>query len=133
MRNKDRFDKRVKESTLEVGDKVLVRNIRIRGKHKLTDKWEPSIHVVVERVRDLQVYKVCSQDKNAPVRVLHRDLLLPCGFLNTSEESVPVPDSGNLLNLKHGAKRELNCLGINNRIQKMKSAYSVGSLQEKQG
>ncbi len=34
MRNKDRFDKRVKESTLEVGDKVLVRNIRIRGKHK---------------------------------------------------------------------------------------------------
>lgn len=94
MRNKDRFDKRVKESTLEVGDKVLVRNVRIRGKHKLADKWEPSIHIVVERVGDLPVYKVCSQDKNAPARVLHRDLLLPCGFLTTSEESIPDPDSG---------------------------------------
>lgn len=50
MKNKDRFDKRVKESTLDVGDKVLVRNVRIRGKHKLADKWEPTIHVVAERV-----------------------------------------------------------------------------------
>lgn len=31
-RNKVRFDKRVTESTLEVGDHVLVRNVRIRGK-----------------------------------------------------------------------------------------------------
>ncbi len=93
MRNKDRFDKRVKESTLEVGDKVLVRNVRIRGKHKLAERWEPSIHIVVERVGDLPVYKVRSQDRDAPVRVLHRDLLLPCGFLTTPQESIPDPDS----------------------------------------
>ncbi|KAL1258008.1 hypothetical protein QQF64_011252 [Cirrhinus molitorella] len=91
MRNKDRFDKRVRESTFDVGDKVLVRNVRIRGKHKLADKWELSIHTVVERVGDLPVYKVRSQD-NAPARVLHKDLLLPCGFL-TSEESIPIPSS----------------------------------------
>ncbi len=66
MRNKDIFDKRVKESTFEVGDIVLLRNVRIRGKHKLADKWEPSIHILVERVGDLPVYKVCSHDKNAP-------------------------------------------------------------------
>ncbi len=83
-----------------------MRNVRIRGKHKLADKWEPSIHVVVERVGDLPVYKVCSQDKNAPVRVLHRDLLLPCGFLNTSEESVPDSDSGKSSKPKsHSQKR----------------------------
>lgn len=89
LRNKDRFDKRVKESTLEVGDEVLVRNVRIRGKHKLADKWEPTIHKVVERVGDLPVYKVRPQGKDVPVRVLHRDLLLPCGFLTFSEESAP--------------------------------------------
>lgn len=89
MRNKDRFDKRVKESTLEVGDKVLVRNVRIRGKHKLADKWEPTIHIVAERVGDLPVYKVHPHDKDVPVRVLHRDLLLPCGFLASPVESVP--------------------------------------------
>lgn len=33
-RNKTRFDKRITESTLEVGDHVLVRNVRLRGKCK---------------------------------------------------------------------------------------------------
>lgn len=37
-RNKKRFDKSVRESTLEVGDRVLVRNVRLRDKHKLADR-----------------------------------------------------------------------------------------------
>lgn len=32
-RNKIRFDRHVVDSTLEVGDRVLVRQIRLRGKH----------------------------------------------------------------------------------------------------
>lgn len=39
-RNKQRFDKVIRESTLEVGDRVLVRNLRLRNKHKLADRWE---------------------------------------------------------------------------------------------
>ncbi|KAK7929735.1 hypothetical protein WMY93_006130 [Mugilogobius chulae] len=42
-RNKTRFDRRVIPSALEPGDKVLVRNVRLRGKHKLSDKWEEGI------------------------------------------------------------------------------------------
>ncbi|MCJ8730139.1 hypothetical protein PDJAM_G00180710 [Pangasius djambal] len=85
-RNKVRFDRRVTESTLDVGDRVLVRSVRLRGKHKLADKWEETVHVVVGRKGDLPVYTVKPENKDGPLRTLHRDLLLPCGFLSVPEE-----------------------------------------------
>lgn len=85
-RNKIRFDRRVTESTLGVGDRVLIRNVRLRGKHKLADKWEGTVHVVVNRKGDLPVYTVKPENKDGPLRTLHRDLLLPCGFLSAPEE-----------------------------------------------
>lgn len=88
-RNKLRFDKRVVESTLEAGDRVLVRNVRIRGKHKLADKWEPDVHLVVKRAGDLLVYTVKPEGKDGPLRTLHRDLLLLCGFLPVAESKPP--------------------------------------------
>ena len=88
-RNKQRFDRRVVESTLEPGDRVLVRNVRIRGKHKLADKWEPDVHVVVKRAGDLPVYTVKPEGKDGPLCTLHRDLLLPCGFLPVAESKQP--------------------------------------------
>nr|XP_008283279.1 PREDICTED: uncharacterized protein LOC103359624 [Stegastes partitus] len=80
-RNKARFDKNVVDSTLERGDRVLVRNVRIRGKHKLADKWESDVYVVVRQPSGLPVYVVRPETKDGPLRTLHRDLLLPCGFL----------------------------------------------------
>ncbi len=85
-RNKTRYDKRVKESSLEVGDRVLVRNVRLRGKHKLADKWDSEVDVVVNRAGDLPVYTVKPEGKERPLRTLHRDLLLLCGFLSTYAE-----------------------------------------------
>ncbi|KAJ8003250.1 hypothetical protein DPEC_G00167470 [Dallia pectoralis] len=49
-KNKTRFDKRVTSSALDIGDRVLVRNVRIRGKHKLADKWESTVHLVVKKL-----------------------------------------------------------------------------------
>lgn len=95
-RNKVRFDKRVTESALEVGDRVLVRNVRIRGKHKLADKWESEVYVVTKRADNLPVYTIRPETKDGPVRTLHRDLLLPCGFLpvpETVDSIVPKPVS----------------------------------------
>lgn len=98
-RNKARFDQRVKPSTLVEGDRVLVRNVRLRGKHKLEDKWEKDIYVVIKRAGDLPVYTVRAEANSAgKSRTLHRDLLLPCGFLPESEElelqpAVPVSRS----------------------------------------
>lgn len=57
-KNKTRFDQHVKPSTLVEGDRVLVRNVRLRGKHKLEDKWEKDIYIVVKRAGDLPAYTV---------------------------------------------------------------------------
>ncbi|KAL2089427.1 hypothetical protein ACEWY4_014115 [Coilia grayii] len=43
-KNEIRYDRHVTASDLERGDPVLVRNVRIRAKHKISDKWEPTVH-----------------------------------------------------------------------------------------
>lgn len=93
-KNKARFDKQVTPSVLEVGDRVLVRNMRLCGKHKLEDKWEHDVYVVVSRAGDLPVYTVrLEKTLDGPTWTLHRDLLLPCGFLPASvEDELPFPD-----------------------------------------
>uniref|UniRef100_A0A3P9ITK5 Gypsy retrotransposon integrase-like protein 1 n=1 Tax=Oryzias latipes TaxID=8090 RepID=A0A3P9ITK5_ORYLA len=83
-KNKRRFDQRVIPCSLEVGDRVLVRNVRLRGKHKLEDKWEHDVYVVTKRAGNLPVYTIKPETKDGPSRTLHRDLLLPCGFLPSS-------------------------------------------------
>ncbi|XP_013855909.1 uncharacterized protein LOC106511710 [Austrofundulus limnaeus] len=86
-RNKTRFDQRVKPVSLQEGDRVLVRNVRCKGKQKLEDKWERDIYVVIGCVGDLPVYVVRPEtDPSRGARTLHRDLLLPCGFLPQTEE-----------------------------------------------
>ncbi len=91
-RNKARFDKHVVDSTLKEGDRVLVRNVRLRGKHKLADRWESDVYVVQRQSGDVPVYVVRPETRDGPQRTLHCDLLLPCGFLSvTSIESETNP------------------------------------------
>ncbi|KAL3988108.1 splicing factor, arginine/serine-rich 2 [Sarotherodon galilaeus] len=75
-------DLKITFSELEHGDRVLVRNVQLRGKHKLADKWEADIHVEVKHASDLQVYTVKPED-----------LLLLCSFLpaSTADTSEPEP------------------------------------------
>lgn len=61
-------------------------------KHKLSDKWEEEVYVVVHRAGDLPVYKVKPESSDGPTRTLHRDRLLPCGFLVDSNENSPSPE-----------------------------------------
>ncbi len=86
-KNKTRFDKKIRAAELFVGDRVLVRNVNIRGKHKLANRWEQAIHTVVKRIRDSPVYVVKPETGEGPHRTLHRDLLLPCGFLPVEDKS----------------------------------------------
>ena len=39
MRHKKRYDLRVREAKLEPGDRVLVKNVGLKGKCKLADRW----------------------------------------------------------------------------------------------
>lgn len=78
LRHKKRYDLRVREAKLEVGDRVLVRNVGIRGKNKLADRWEKDVHVVVDQPDpDLPVYNVKREHGQSQPRLLHRNLLLP--------------------------------------------------------
>lgn len=87
LRNKQRYDLKVRESTLQAGDRVLVKNVGIRGKHKIADWWSKTICQVVKQITDSPVYAVKPLTTDGPERNLHRDLLLPCGFLTPTNSS----------------------------------------------
>lgn len=83
LKNKQRFDSKVRESTLEAGDRVLVRNVGIRGKHKISDRWGKTIYTVVKWIEmsEMSLFMLSFPNIQKPKRVLHQDLLLLCGFL----------------------------------------------------
>ncbi|CAI5678658.1 unnamed protein product [Oreochromis niloticus] len=78
-RNKRAFDRRVSFQALEVGDRVLLKNLGLKGKHKLEGKWNAVPHVIVGKLPNLPVYRVKPQTGQGSVRTLHRDHLLPIG------------------------------------------------------
>ena len=80
QRNKRSYDKRVGFQTLEIGDRVLLRNLGLKGKHKLESRWSPIPYVVLGKMPNLPVYKV-KQEDGGGVKTLHRDHLLPIGQL----------------------------------------------------
>lgn len=82
-RNKRNYDKKVRSSVLCPGDRVLVRNLTPRGgPGKLRNHWEDIIHVVVRQVNnDVPIYEIRPERGKGKLRVLHRNLLLPCDYL----------------------------------------------------
>ncbi|XP_067293892.1 uncharacterized protein [Pseudorasbora parva] len=79
QRNKRLYDKRVKQQNLTVGDRVLIRNLALTGKNKLGDKWNSVPYLVVEKLKNLPVYRMKPEKGMGSVRTLHRDHLLPVG------------------------------------------------------
>lgn len=78
-RNKKSYDRKVAFQSLEVGDRVFLRNLGLKGKHKLESKWNPEPYVVVERMPNLPVFKIKREDGRPGIRTIHRDHLLPVG------------------------------------------------------
>lgn len=44
--NKQRYDQRVRFCPLDSGDRVLIRNLGLQGKHKLADRWKDTPYIV---------------------------------------------------------------------------------------
>lgn len=83
QRNKKTFDAKVRSSKLYPGDRVLLRNMTPRGgTGKLRNHWEDHVHVVVRQMgNDMPVYELRPELGKGKMRVVHRNLLLPCDHL----------------------------------------------------
>ena len=67
---------------------MLVRNVGIRGKHKLADRWEHKPYIVKDKPNpDIPVYVVQEEGSRKKPRILHRNLLLPFMGLPCMEKS----------------------------------------------
>ena len=87
-RHKAHYDKRIRGSVVSVGDRVLVRNVGVRGKHKLANIWEDDVHIVIDQPNmEIPVFVVQKENKKGGKRTLHRNLLLPVNFLPLAEPS----------------------------------------------
>ncbi|MCU7858926.1 MAG: DDE-type integrase/transposase/recombinase, partial [Candidatus Thiodiazotropha sp. (ex Lucinoma kastoroae)] len=101
-RHKVRYDSKVRESTVDIGDKVLIRNVGLKGKHKLADKWAKDPYVVVGKPdENIPVFKVQKETGTGPIKTLHRNMLLPFSSIPTLSEV-----GGSLLSNKEDLPRE---------------------------
>ena len=86
-RHKLIYDSKVRESTVDIGDRVLIRNVGLKGKHKLADKWDKDPYIVVGKPDNLiPVFKVKKETGSGPVKTLHRNMLLPFSSIPTTSE-----------------------------------------------
>ena len=87
--NKEAYDAKVRDSVLCPNDRVLVRNVGLKGKNKLADTWEQKVYRIVRKVNpDIPVY-VVRPEEGGKDRTLHRNMLLPY-------QSLPAPRTDTL-------------------------------------
>lgn len=113
---------KAKAARIELGDKVLVKVLAFKGKHKLADKFEENIYEVIDQPhKDIPVYIVRSSD--GVRKTLHRNHLLPLGNKiedeTTLERPVPRPRKprsvGTIKTVDHEVKeKEVNQLSWKN-------------------
>lgn len=98
-KQKEHYDLKSRGAKVEPGDRVLVKKVAFDGKHKLADRWEQEIFIVLEQPNtEIPVFTVQPESGNGRKRTLHRNLLLPIGYLSKqhpepveSQKSVPKP------------------------------------------
>lgn len=97
------YNRKVKGSTIDVGDRVLMANRRDRGKNKLADRWDSTIYTVMDMNKGTHTFRI-RDTVSGQEKVIHRNLLMLVSFLpvgdgsdvsETSElaSSEPVTDS----------------------------------------
>ena len=86
--NKRRYDRRVRPSGLAIGGRVLIRNVAIHERRKLSNRWLPDVYVVLRQQggEGSPVYVLKREDGKGGERTLHRNLLLNCDCLPLPEE-----------------------------------------------
>ena len=70
----------MREFSIQPGDRVLVKNVKLRGNRKLADKWESDVYLVEEQCGEMPIYKVRPETGDGPQWTLHRNMILPSRF-----------------------------------------------------
>ncbi|CAI5657160.1 unnamed protein product [Oreochromis niloticus] len=73
------YNRKVKGTHLNIGDRVLIANKGEKGKKKLADKWDATVYTV--RDRNLQTHTYKLEDDRGNTKVVHRNLVLNISFL----------------------------------------------------
>ena len=69
--------KDIREAILDFGDRILVRQVGFRGKHKKADRWEKTPYVVIQiSNQDIPVYRIHKESGDQITKVLHWNMLL---------------------------------------------------------
>ena len=92
--HKERYDLRTRGATVEVGDSVLIRNVGLKGTHKIADKWQDPVYRVLRQPNpEIPVFVVRRDDGEGPEKTLHRNMLLPLSSVPPADLVQPVvPD-----------------------------------------
>lgn len=85
-RHSQLYNRRVKGSRIEVGDRVLVANKKERGKKKVADRWESTVYTVIDVNHDTHTFKI-RDSVSGRERVVHRNLLLVANFLPLEDDA----------------------------------------------
>ncbi|MES9882681.1 MAG: reverse transcriptase domain-containing protein, partial [Sedimenticola sp.] len=90
---KKHYDRRLKSTSLEKGNRVLVRNVGERGgPGKLRSYWGDQVWIVARRMADdSPLYEVQPEKGTGKKRILHRNLLLPCDFIDLDQREEIAP------------------------------------------
>ena len=75
---------------LKLADRCLVKILAVEGTHKLADKWEHEPYVVLRQPNPtIPVYKVRREDGQGKIKTMHRNLLLPLGYIVDQPVCIP--------------------------------------------
>ncbi|XP_071093333.1 uncharacterized protein [Haliotis cracherodii] len=86
------YDHKARAAMLETGDRALVKIVAFEGRHKLADKWEEDVYVVLRRPNpSIPVFEVGKENGEGRKRILHRNLLLPVGSMPSLGVPIPKP------------------------------------------
>ena len=86
--HKQCYDAKARNSVLKPGDLVLLKNVGIKGRHKIDDRWEHELYVIIDQPNNgIPAYEVRHQNiRSRKTRLFHHILLLPFMSLPRIEE-----------------------------------------------
>ena len=76
---KDFYNRKAKSAPLQVGDRVYLRNRKVKGRNKIQDAWDPVIYKVIDQPNPHgDVYTVEPSDGSGQPRNVNRAEVRPC-------------------------------------------------------